>query len=41
MEGERWGWKGWVKVVAGKWRQLYSNNKKKRKKEKSRAKMEA
>ena len=22
IEGEKWGWVGWEKVVAGKWRQL-------------------
>ena len=32
IKGVRWGWVGWVKVVAGKWRQLYLNNIKKRKK---------
>ena len=33
IEGGRWVWVGWGKVVVGKWRQLYSNlNKKRRKK---------
>ena len=32
IEGGRWGWVGWEKVVAGKWRQLYLNNNKKKKK---------
>ena len=25
IEGGRWGWVGWGKVVVEKWRQLYSN----------------
>ena len=25
IEGGRWVWVGWGKVVVGKWRQLYSN----------------
>ena len=25
IEGGRWGWVGWGKVVVGKWRQLYLN----------------
>ena len=29
-EGGRWGWVGQGKVVAGKWRQLYLNNNKKK-----------
>ena len=34
IEGGRWGWVGQGRVVAGKWRQLYLNsNKKKKKKE--------
>ena len=28
IEGGRWSWVGWVKVVVGKWRQLYLNNNK-------------
>ena len=28
IEGGRWVWVGWGKVVAGKWRQLYLNNNK-------------
>ena len=33
IEGGRWVWVGWGKVVVGKWRQLYPNiNKKKKKK---------
>ena len=28
IEGRRWGWMGWGKVVVGKWRQLYLNNNK-------------
>ena len=28
IEGGRWGWMGWWKVVVGKWRKLYFNNKK-------------
>ena len=31
IEGGRWGWVGQGKVVAGKWRQLYLNNNKKKK----------
>ena len=27
--GWRWAWVRWVKVVVGKWRQLYSNMNKK------------
>ena len=30
IEGGSWGWVEWGKVVVGKWRQLYSNNNKKR-----------
>ena len=35
VEGGRWQWVGWEKVVVGKWKQLYlNNNKKKREREK-------
>ena len=30
IEGGRWEWVGWRKVVAGKWRQLCLNNNKKK-----------
>ena len=36
IEGGRWAWVGWGKMVVGKWRQLYSNiNKKKKKRKKN------
>ena len=35
IEGGRWGWVGQGRVVEGKWRQLYLNNNKKRKKSKT------
>ena len=31
IEGGRQGWVGWGAMVGGKWRQLYSNNNKKKK----------
>ena len=31
IEGERWGWVQWGKMVAGNWRQLCLNCNKKRK----------
>ena len=39
IEGGRWGWAGRGKAVAGKWRQLYLNNTKKRLKKKKRKNM--
>ena len=30
IEGRRWGWVGQGRAVAGKWRQLYLNNNKKK-----------
>ena len=35
VEGGRWGLVGWRRVVVGKWRQLYMNNNKKLKINKS------
>ena len=33
IEGGRWRWVGWGEAVVGKWRQLYLNDNKKRKRE--------
>ena len=30
IEGVRWGWLGWGGLVGGRWRQLYLNNNKKK-----------